>query len=271
MDILKRLLIIIVAASASASSSLAQAQEAIGVAAVVNNQVTGTLSEKERRLRVGIDVFENEFIKTSANSKTQLIFNDETVLTLGPDSQLSLDSMVYDPDDTKGEMVLTAAVGVFSFISGTMESDNYKIRTPTAIIGVRGTVFDLLVEPGGATTAILRQGVITLTNLLTGISQEIDTVGLASSIFAPSSPPTKPAPPSPSVAKKLETVSVVPSTGGGLPPSRVDNPIEVPMGVPTGIPKDVTDLIEPQDVQELIDGQAEGRDDCVPKYPATSC
>ena len=171
----------------------AAAQESIGVTAAVVNLVHGTLAEQERTLVIGDRLFHNEAIETEVESSTQLLFLDETTMSIGPESRLVLDTFVFDPDPNVSKVVMSATVGVFRFVSGSLASASYEIRTPVAIIGVRGTIFDLFVAPDGATTVILRAGALAITNLQ-GVTQLIDTPGLASTVAAPDAAPTPPAP-----------------------------------------------------------------------------
>ena len=74
-----------------------------------------------------------------------MLFLDETSLSVGPRSDVTLDHFIYDANRGTGRMVLSASRGALRFVSGSMESRSYQIRTPVATVGVRGTVFDLLV------------------------------------------------------------------------------------------------------------------------------
>jgi hypothetical protein len=128
---------------------LARAKEqlTIGNATVIVKTVTGLYDKDLRRLELRDDVYHNELIKTEERSATQLIFLDETTLTLGPNSQIVLDRFVYDPDPSKSAFVMTAAKGVFRFASGKLPKKAYKINTPAATIGIRGTVLDVSILP----------------------------------------------------------------------------------------------------------------------------
>jgi hypothetical protein len=143
-----------------------QQQVAIGATATVVNQVAG--SEGNRTLKVGDRVFANETITTGPNSRSQLLFSDETVLTVGPDSEVKLDSFVYNPNRTGSKAALSATKGVFRFVSGNMPSNSYEIKTPSGTIGVRGTIFDGMVDPDGSVTIQLVEGAVQFTGLTGG-------------------------------------------------------------------------------------------------------
>jgi len=110
----------------------------IGVAASVTNKVDGVVAQQSRPVVIGDKVFENEIIRTGPNSKGQLLFRDETALTIGPDSEITLDKFVYN---AQGNTIsLNATKGVFRFISGSAPKQAYEIKTPSATVGVRGTI-----------------------------------------------------------------------------------------------------------------------------------
>jgi hypothetical protein len=123
----------------------AQNASKIGVASAVKNRVDGTIGGGTRPLAAGADVFAREVVRTGEQSTAQLLFLDETSLSIGPSSEVTLDRFVYDPNRNSGNVVLNATKGAFRFVSGSQQPSSYQIRTPVATIGVRGTIFDLYI------------------------------------------------------------------------------------------------------------------------------
>ena len=184
----------VIAAERDSASGYGSSQSKIGIAAMAVNVVKGKFETDTRNIKVSDQVFQQEIIETNSISTTQIVFLDETVLTIGPESRLILDEMVFDHNATKGKVVMTAVKGLFTFVSGLLPSESYQIRTPTATIGVRGTKFNLFVARNGASTVILRSGEINVKNLK-GVTRRITTVGLATSVVTKKTEPTPPAPP----------------------------------------------------------------------------
>ena len=125
----------------------------IGKVAAVNPSMDGTPPTSTiRRLSLGSDVLQNERIETSDDGSGQLLFLDQTSLSIAPRSDLVLDKYVYDPDRQSGEIALTLTKGVLRLIGGriTKRRDGI-IRTPTATIGVRGGLALVIVDPDGRT------------------------------------------------------------------------------------------------------------------------
>jgi hypothetical protein len=136
------------------TSARAQTME-IGVAAAVNPNATGTPPSRETRvLNVGANVFGNEVIRTSDKGQTQMLFADESTLTIGPNSEVTLDEFVYDPNQKTGKIALSATKGLFRLVGGRISKTTpVTLKTPTATIGIRGGIALVNVAPSGATSA----------------------------------------------------------------------------------------------------------------------
>ena len=136
----------LLALAAGATGAQAATSPQIGTAAVTKNSVTGALGATQRTLKRGDGVFQNESIKTGKDAGAQLLFRDETALTIGPDSHVLLDKLVYDPDKKTGEMSIRAVSGAFRFVTGSGPKAGYKIETPVGTIGVRGTIVQFIIK-----------------------------------------------------------------------------------------------------------------------------
>ena len=96
----------IVLVSSSVFSLPAMAQT-VGVASAASGEPRGTPpAQNERILRVGIDVFANERVRTGANDRAHLVFNDGSALSVGVNSELTIDRFVYDPTTREGDLGL---------------------------------------------------------------------------------------------------------------------------------------------------------------------
>jgi len=134
--------------------------DAIGSAVLVVNLVTAKLENDQRRLTIGDDVRQQELIEVDDDGRGELVLRDKTKLALGPGSRLLLDQFVYNPDISGGAIVLDLVRGTFRFITGIAAKPAYVIRTPTASITVRGTMFDVYVQASGQAWLLLIEGAI---------------------------------------------------------------------------------------------------------------
>lgn len=135
----------------------AHADVRIGVAAAVATKAEAVIGGATHALVAGNDLVANETVRTGPADTAQLIFLDQTSLSVGPKSEVTLDKFVYDPNRTKGDVVLQATKGAFRFVSGTQDPHSYALKTPVASIGVRGTIIDFLVQ-GDQLVVILVEG-----------------------------------------------------------------------------------------------------------------
>src|SRR6056300_987715 len=96
-------------------------------------------------------------VKTK-NGRTAIQFIDETRVDVTENSKLVIDEFVYDPNTSTGKLALKASFGTVRYASGQIAKNsrqNVQIRTPTAVVGVRGTDFSLTVDETGNSTIIL--------------------------------------------------------------------------------------------------------------------
>jgi hypothetical protein len=170
------------------TSQVAWADPNIGDAQVVVNDVKGTVGPQETVLRAGIDVFQNEVIHTGPRSASRVLFQDKTNLSIGASSQVTLDRFVYDPDPAKSAVALSIAKGVARFTTGNLPKSSYRITTPTATIGVRGTIITITVADDGTTTISVDEGVATVTSN----GQTVEVNAGMTTTTVPGQPPSQP-------------------------------------------------------------------------------
>ena len=142
-------------------SMASQAQETIGAAAIVRNQVVRVDAGRNAPVTPGEAVFRNESVSTGDDSHAKLVFVDETNLAIGPKARVTLDRFVYAGTQTYAKATIGLAVGTFRFTTGNSQKKAYEIDTPVATIGVRGTILDIL-SLKGRTTVTLVEGEATV-------------------------------------------------------------------------------------------------------------
>ena len=110
-------------------------------------------------------VFAQERIETVRTGGLQIEFIDGTEIRLGSESDIVLDQFVFNTDSETGELVANIGKGAFRFITGKLSGPGFKVITPTAIIGVRGTDFVVLVAEDGATQVGVLEGEVEMSSL----------------------------------------------------------------------------------------------------------
>jgi hypothetical protein len=136
----------------------AQAEESIGGARSVVNLVTGDLPTGDKvNVFQGDDVFKDEGVRTDADSSARLVLRDNTNLLLGPSSSIKLDRFVYAGPSQPGAIAVNLVKGALRFATGDADKKAYLIKTPTAALGVRGTVLKI-VSNSTKTFVVLDEG-----------------------------------------------------------------------------------------------------------------
>ena len=126
----------------------AHAQTRVGEAAVVKNEVLRVAGPSTIQIKVGDGLVRDETVRTGIDSATRLVMADSTNLSLGPNATLKLDRTVFDDEHHYREVAVRMTSGAFRFVTGHSDKAAYKITTPLATIGVRGTTLDILSQRG---------------------------------------------------------------------------------------------------------------------------
>ena len=175
----------------------------VGVASVVNGKpVAKPPAGSERVLHVGNDMVANEVVTTQANDRAHIVFLDGSTLTVGPNSVITIDKFVYDPEKRTGALSLDAGRGMFRYVGGAIsKSSEVQVKTRGATMGIRGGIATFTVAPSGATSAnFLFGGSLTITS--GGVTQTTTQPGTQMSA-ASGSAPTAPTPIPPGVMQQI--------------------------------------------------------------------
>jgi len=137
------------------SFSLVIANEFIGVVAVGVGNIS---NQKNEKLITGSKIYFGDTIIVSEQSNAQILLLDETALTIGEKSELTIDDFVYDPQTKVGKIVSNIKVGTVRVITGEISKqnpDNLEVNIPTGSIGARGTEFIVVTESDKKSTVVL--------------------------------------------------------------------------------------------------------------------
>jgi hypothetical protein len=83
-------------------------------------------------------------LRTGSDARLQVTFRDKSVLTLDEKANVIVDRYVFDPETSKGEVLLKSTQGAFRFAGGKikqMSDRQITVNTPAAALAVRGTEF----------------------------------------------------------------------------------------------------------------------------------
>lgn len=118
-------------------------------------------------LSLGTQLSEQDRIITGKDAMVILIFSDQARVALRPDSELLIRRYKVDPNGAETELQLDLLRGTVRQISGRAaqkQPERYRLNTPIAAIGVRGT--DFLAKSGeGLVEAYVHEGAIVVAPL----------------------------------------------------------------------------------------------------------
>ena len=117
------------------------AQDRIGVAAAVNQNTTDLTLEEERKLvEAGYKIIQNHTIETDSIGKAQMLLIDGTAFTVGPNSSVTLDRFIYNPETAEGSLEVTSR-GLLRLVGGKVTKKKPAIiKTNSATVGIRGGI-----------------------------------------------------------------------------------------------------------------------------------
>ena len=124
-------------------SAFAAAAE-IGQIKVAKGQVTVEREGQSVPATVGTRLQTSDIVRTGADGSVGITMGDDSLLSAGPNSVLSLDRYEFDPTTNRGRFDAKLNKGTLAVISGKIAKQSpgaMTVQTPAAILGVRGTEF----------------------------------------------------------------------------------------------------------------------------------
>jgi len=118
-------------------------------------------NQEGKKLNVGDPIYFGDTIKTNEGGKSQILFVDQTVMTVGSNTELTIDEFVYDAENTDGKLLSTIKSGSVKILTGKISEknpENLVVETPAGTIGTRGTEFKASVDPETSKSKILLIG-----------------------------------------------------------------------------------------------------------------
>ena len=119
------------------------ADDALGMVVVSRGTVTAVTGSSERALKQGDHFYIHEQITTAEKSFAVLQFVDGAKVTVRPESELIVEEYAYNTGEENSAM-LNLVSGGLQIVTGAVAKsnpENYKVKTPMALMGVRGTEF----------------------------------------------------------------------------------------------------------------------------------
>lgn len=127
---------------AAASPASAQTPAPAGHVKTVSGTAMIVREHATVPVKPGDPVYATDTLRTGGDGTVGVTLQDDTRVSLGPNSEMKVDRYVYSPGEGGLGMVLKFVRGVAVYVSGRMAKlapDSVRLETPSAIVGVRGT------------------------------------------------------------------------------------------------------------------------------------
>ena len=121
----------------------------IGYVKNITGEATVTTSGDIIRAKVGTPIYQSSVLNTRAQSSMGITLKDATVISLGSKTEFAIDEYAYVPAKNKLKFDSRITKGSLNYVSGViakLKPGAVKVKTPTGMIGVRGTNFVVKVE-----------------------------------------------------------------------------------------------------------------------------
>ncbi len=122
----------------------ARATETTGIIKTLQGTVSVERAGTTIPALLGGSVLVADQIVTGGDGSVGITFQDNSLLSLGPNSRLAIDHFKFDSTTHEGNFESVLKRGKLAVISGKIakhKQDAMKVRTPSSILGVRGTEF----------------------------------------------------------------------------------------------------------------------------------
>jgi len=125
------------------------ADDTIGFVSERKGEASVIRDGQQHAPEVGFKLKINDILKTGQDGAIGIIFNDETVLSIGANSELSVNEYVFNPERSRFSFVVKMVRGTAAYMSGLIAKINpeaARFMTPSGSIGIRGTKMVIQVE-----------------------------------------------------------------------------------------------------------------------------
>ena len=149
------------------------------IVGVISAAVGEIYNQNNKKLKSGDKIYFGDSIIVKDKSNSQILLLDETVMSVGSNSEIKIDEFIYDPKTKDGKILSQIKSGSMKVLTGGVSEKNpanLEIKVPAGTIGTRGTEFQatvdatnsqskiLLIGPGPDNSLGLRPGAIEVEN-----------------------------------------------------------------------------------------------------------
>ncbi len=154
----------------------ARAQSEAGTVAAVQGLFEVQHDGTWQTAHIGMPVFAGDRLRTAGDGRGKVVFQDDSVLAVASNTEIQIDTQVFDPGAGKFQSLLHLVEGkIRAWVSDYYREPHarYEVETATAVAGVRGTEFIAAYDPAAEATDVV------------GIAEQVDVSGKLTVMGAP--------------------------------------------------------------------------------------
>jgi hypothetical protein len=129
------------------SPSAGEAQEVaepVGSVRTIDGSAVIVRQGEEIAATLGQRLFASDSVRTGADGSIGIVLRDDTLISLGPESELGMTEFDFRPDESAFSIVMNFVRGTFVYVSGRigkLAPESVRVETPVGVVAVRGTKF----------------------------------------------------------------------------------------------------------------------------------
>lgn len=163
-------------------------------------------------------VFARDAFRTSRKSRLKVMFEDKSLMALGPNTTMTVESYLYKPEDRLRQGVINVAHGLSMYIvnkTQTHKNSFFNIVSPTANIAARGTHGYISSNPDNTLVAN-QAGAVLTRNADPNVSGQQIVGGMEKNMIPRGQPPTGPTPLGQQELQQIRNVVLAPEGLRGI-------------------------------------------------------
>lgn len=150
-ELLMRVLILLALTILLSVASVQAEQTKAGVIKSLDGKATIQRDGRIIPAEIGTELYVSDTVVTERTGSAGVMLEDDTLISMGPDSKLELSDYTFEPHNATFAIALKFIKGSFAYMSGIigrLAPEKIRIETPDAVIAVHGTRFLVSVEDG---------------------------------------------------------------------------------------------------------------------------
>ena len=146
---LKLIVLVLCTLAFSFVSQPCAAEDIAGSVTNVSGEAYVIRNDKQLPLEKGMKIYRTDLVATGKDGSLGIVLEDNTLFSLGPNSEMVLSDYVFKPLENRFALVLRFVKGTFVYLSGAigkLAPEKVTVETPAGVITIRGTRFAAAVD-----------------------------------------------------------------------------------------------------------------------------